>query len=60
MAQVDGQTVKVGDHVSFKQGMEDCGKIWKIEGSLLYISVREYDPSEAYETTEDASRCWIE
>lgn len=59
MATVEGKPVKVGDYVSFKEGMEDCGKIWKIEGSTLYICAHEGGGDE-YCTVQDTSRCWIE
>ena len=37
MAKVDGQTVKVGDYVSFKCDIEQGGTIYKIEGDRLLL-----------------------
>ena len=64
MATVDGQTVKVGDWVSFKCDVEQSGKIIKISGDRLtlenpngfdggYIGGQEV-------TTQTARDCWIE
>jgi hypothetical protein len=64
MAQVDGQAVKVGDWVSFKCDIEQCGKIVRIEGDQLtlenpngfeggYIGGQE-------KTIQSARDCWIE
>ena len=37
MATVSNEEVKVGDWVSFKADVEQCGKIIKIKGSLLIL-----------------------
>ena len=65
MAKVDGQTVKVGDYVSFKCDIEQCGKITKIDGNRLTL----FRDNEGFDgdyiggqnyTVQMASDCWIE
>jgi hypothetical protein len=70
-AQVDGQTVKVGDFVSFKSDVEQGGKItamknasWggkelTLESSSEYGFNGDYIGGEAT-TTVLASDCWID
>lgn len=65
MALVSGQVVKVGQYVSFKSDIEQCGQIVKINGNVLTL----FSDDEGFEgdyiggsnyTTELASDCWIE
>ena len=65
MAKVDGETVKVGDYVSFKCDIEQGGKIYKIEGDRLFLQAGPNGFEGGYiggqETTvQRASDCWIE
>ena len=65
MAQVDGKTVKVGDYVSFKSDVEQCGKVYRIEGNRLFLEAGpngfEGDYIGGSETTvQMAQDCWIE
>jgi hypothetical protein len=65
MAKVDGQVVKVGDYVSFKCDIEQCGKITKIDGTRLTLFRDDegfdgdYIGGQNY-TVQMASDCWIE
>jgi hypothetical protein len=64
MAQVDGQTVKVGDYVSFKCDIEQSGRITRIDGNRLTLE-NPYGFDGGYiggqtVTTELAEDCWIE
>ena len=68
MAQVDGQTVKIGDWVSFKADIEQSGKIVAIKQTYAGTSLTlentsgfhgDYIGGETI-TTELASDCWIE
>ena len=65
MAKVDGQTVKVGDWVSFKCDREQSGKIYKIEADRLYLEAGPNGFEGGYiggqdTTVQRASDCWIE
>ena len=65
MAKVEGQTVKVGDYVSFKCDIEQGGVIYKIEGSRLFLRAGPEGFEGGYiggqETTvQQASDCWID
>ena len=64
MAQVDGQTVKIGDWVGFKSDIEQNGRIIKIEGDRLYLENPggfEGDYIGGQETTVQSARnCWID
>lgn len=65
MAIVDGQRVKVGDWVSFKCDIEQCGKITAIlsEGRLVLTNPNGFqgDYIGGQETTIELARdCWIE
>ena len=64
-ATVEGQTVKVGDWVSFKCDIEQCGQIYKIEGGRLYLRAGLDGFEGGYiggnETTvQMASDCWVD
>jgi hypothetical protein len=68
MAQVDGQTVKIGDWVCFKADIEQSGKIVDIKKSYMGHSLvlenengfhGDYIGGQTI-TTELASDCWIE
>jgi len=67
MAQVDGQTVKIGDWVGFKSDIEQSGQIVEIKKSYMGYSlvlenkngfVGGYIGGETI-TTESASDCWL-
>jgi len=65
MAQVQGQTVKVGDWVSFKSDIEQSGRIYKIEGDRLYLEAGpngfEGDYIGGQDTTvQQAVDCWLD
>ena len=68
MAQVDGQTVKIGDWVNFKSDVEQSGKIVEIKKSYMGHSLvleNEHGFHGGYIggdtiTTELASDCWLE
>ena len=65
MAKVDGQTLKVGDYVSFKCDIEQGGTIYKIEGNRLFLQAgpNGFDGdyiSGAETTVQMAQDCWIE
>ena len=68
MAQVDGQTVKIGDWVSFKADIEQSGKIVAIKQTYAGTSLTlentsgfhgDYIGGETI-TTELARDCWID
>lgn len=70
-AQVDGQTVKVGDYVCFKSDYEQTGKVAKIRTNLFGRTelVLTTDSDEGFggdylcgadTTVELASDCWVE
>ena len=66
MAQVDGQTVKIGDWVSFKSDVEQSGKIVEIKKSYMGHSLVLENKSGfqggyiggSTITTELARDCW--
>ena len=68
MATVSNKEVKVGDWVSFKADVEQCGKIIKIKGSILILQAGDNeDDGNTFDgdyiggssTTEvRASDCW--
>jgi len=66
MAKVDGSIVRIGDIVSFKSDIEQCGKIIKINGDILVLeSTRPEGFSGDYiggsdRTQEYCWDCWIE
>jgi len=65
MAQVNGQTVKVGDYVGFKSDIEQSGKIYKIEGDRLFLRAGpngfDGDYLRGAETTvQRAVDCWLD
>ncbi len=65
MATVDGQTVKVGDYVSFKCDIEQGGTIYKIEGNRLFLRAGPNGFDGDYiggqdTTVQMAQDCWIE
>jgi len=65
MAQVDGQTVKVGDYVGFKSDIEQGGTIYRIEGNRLFLRAGpngfEGDYIGGAETTvQMAVDCWLD
>jgi len=65
MAKVDGQTVKVGDYVSFKCDIEQGGTIYKIEGDRLFLQAGPNGFEGGYiggqdTTIQRASDCWID
>ena len=68
MAQVDGQTVKIGDWVCFKADIEQSGKIVDIKKSYMGHSLvlenengfhGDYIGGQTI-TTELARDCWLE
>ena len=68
MAQVDGQTVKIGDWVGFKSDIEQSGQIVEIKASYMGYSLvlenkngfhGDYIGGDTI-TTELASDCWLE
>ena len=68
MAQVDGQTVKIGDYVSFKCDIEQSGQIVEIKSSYMGHSLvlenkhgfhGDYIGGQTI-TTELARDCWLE
>jgi hypothetical protein len=68
MAQVDGQTVKIGDWVGFKADIEQSGKIVAIKQTYAGTSLTlentrgihgDYIGGETI-TTELARDCWID
>jgi hypothetical protein len=65
MARVDGEIVKVGDWVSFKSDVEQCGRITKIEGDRLYLEAGPNGFEGGYiggqeKTLQLARDCWLE
>ena len=64
MALVEGKRVQVGDSVSFKCDIEQCGTIYKIEGDRLFLESK-YGFQGDYiggqeKTIQSARDCWIE
>jgi len=68
MAQVDGQTVKIGDWVGFKSDIEQSGRIVEIKQSYMGASLVLENKSGFHGdyiggdtiTTEPARDCWLE
>ena len=68
MAQVDGQTVKIGDWVGFKSDIEQSGQIVEIKQSYMGHSLVLENKSGFHGdyiggdtiTTELARDCWLE
>ncbi len=65
MARVDGETVKIGDWVSFKCDIEQCGKIYRIEGDRLFLQSGPNGFEGGYiggqdTTVQRAQDCWLE
>jgi hypothetical protein len=68
MAQVDGQTIKIGDWVGFKSDIEQSGQVVEIKSSYMGHSLTlenkngfhgDYIGGQTI-TTELASDCWLE
>ena len=68
MAQVDGQTVRIGDWVGFKSDIEQSGRIVAIKQTYAGVSLTlenecgfsgDYIGGETI-TTELARDCWID
>ena len=69
MATVSNEEVKVGDWVSFKADVEQCGKIIKIKGSILILQAGDNeDDGNTFDgdyiggdsrTEVRASDCWL-
>jgi hypothetical protein len=64
MAVVDGNVVNIGDVVSFKCDIEQCGEIVKIAGNTLTLKARshygfegDYIGGDEF-TVVDARDCW--
>jgi hypothetical protein len=64
MAVVDGNVVNIGDVVSFKSDIEQCGEIVKIAGNTLTLKARshygfegDYIGGDEF-TVVDARDCW--
>lgn len=53
-------TVDIGDFVGFKDDLEDSGKLVRIEGRTLIVSVYDCDTGDRYERHVDANRAWKE
>jgi hypothetical protein len=69
MAKVDGKVVKVGDWVSFKSDIEQCGRIVAIKQSIMGSDVLILENEDGFDgeyiggetrTQEMASDCWLE
>lgn len=57
---MDGDKIKVGDGVGFKDGYEQYGKVTKISGSTVHVSVYDSDTGDRNEIRMDARRLWVE
>jgi hypothetical protein len=57
---LEGQNVKLGDYVGFKDGVEQSGKLVAIRGTDLTLRVWDSEEGEHYEVVKSASRCWKE
>jgi hypothetical protein len=57
---VDGQDAKIGDFIGFKTGIERCGKLIAIKGSMLILSVYDSETGDRHEVVQDVRRCWKE
>lgn len=65
MARVDGETVKIGDWVSFKCDIEQSGRIYRIEGDRLFLEAGPNGFEGGYiggqeKTIQSARDCWLE
>lgn len=68
-AQVEGKTVKVGDHVGFKCDIEQSGKIIEIKRNMFGRAVLVLENKNGFHgdyiggrtiTEQNASDCWID
>lgn len=55
---VDGGLVNVGESIGFKDDVEQYGKLVKIDGIWLTISVFDGVTGDRYNVTQPKSRCW--
>jgi hypothetical protein len=65
MARVDGETVKIGDWVSFKCDIEQSGRIYRIEGDRLFLEAGPNGFEGGYiggqdTTVQRAEDCWLD
>lgn len=52
--------VTIGDHVGFKDGYEQTGRLVEILNGILILSVYDADSGERYEVQQSPDRCWSE
>jgi len=57
---MDGDSIKVGDFVGWKSGIEQSGKVTAIKGATLEISVYDSNSGKHSITQQLARRCWLE
>lgn len=56
----DNSIAELNDFVCFKSDIETYGRLTKISGNMLTISVYDSETGERWETQQQASRCWKE
>jgi len=57
--EVEDGTVSVGDDIWFKEDVERCGTVKRINGKFVDIEYMD-SWSETHTTTKHADRCWLE
>tara|TARA_R110000850_G_scaffold247549_1_gene372503 strand:+ start:382 stop:558 length:177 start_codon:yes stop_codon:yes gene_type:complete len=57
---MDNDQINVGDEIGFKDGYEQYGRVVKINGSTLIVSVFNSDTGDRDEFPMDARRTWLE
>lgn len=57
---MDGDTIKVGDSVGWKDGFEQYGKVKSIRGSTVIVTVFDSNTGKRSDIPKDARRVWVE
>ena len=60
MRDMDGNEIKVGDYVGFKNGIEQSGKVVRFDRGMVVLSCWDSDAGEHFEQSVSPNRCWHE
>lgn len=60
IATVEGQPVRVGDFIGFKDDIEQNGKLVRVQGGYLVLSVYDSVTGDRHEVYQHPSHCWVE
>jgi hypothetical protein len=57
---MDGNVIKVGDHVGYKDDVEKSGKVVRVTGEMVRLECWNSVTGEKFELSKPASRVWQE